>query len=139
MEPSVLKIFTVDLDWLRTLMGTKQWLLFWFRIRPFLKIRLIGLNNFFHNCPTINAVASTLPSTSPAQRAMGSWLRSPRVLLPAGIFLSGCPDRSNSAGSFLECFSQPSLGYILYESTYPPKLHFRSIQYVDLPNQEVMS
>ncbi len=66
-------------------MGTKQGLLFWFRIRRFLKIRLIGLKNFFHNCPRINAVASTLPSTSPAQRAMGSWLGSPRVLLPAGF------------------------------------------------------
>ena len=85
MEPSVLKIFTVNLGWLPTLMGTKQWLLFWFCIRRFLKIRLIGLNNFFHNCPRINAVASTLPWTSPAQRAMGSWLRSPRVLLPAGF------------------------------------------------------
>jgi hypothetical protein len=85
MEPSVLKIFTVDLGLLRTWMGTKQGLLFWFRIRRFLKIRLIGLKNFFHNCPRINAVASTLLSTSPAQRAMGSWLGSPRVLLPAGF------------------------------------------------------
>jgi hypothetical protein len=268
MEPSVLKIFTVDLGWLRTLMGTKQWLLFWFRIRRFLKICLIGLKNFFHNYPRINAGASTLPWTSPGQRAMGSWLGSPRVLLPAGfsfqdvqidqlhrdhfcsagLILSSCfctaavsanaldcprqpqgqqrfetrrasiagglPDRrqssdhlgsiadrrpllaivlgfcaagplskpmaylplyahnptellenlsSQSLGYFLVtnvksseiipfglsthlyinlpvgCFSQPSRGYILYESTYPPKLHFRSIQYVDLPNQEVMS
>ena len=175
-------------------MGTKQGLLFWFRIRRFLKIWLIELKNFFPNCPRINAVASTLPWTSPAQRAMGSWLGSPRILLPAGfsfqdvqidqlhrdhfcsagLILSSCfctaavsanaldgprqpqgqqrfetrrtsiagglPDRRQSSdhpGSIAD--RRPSRAYILYQSTYPPKLHFRWIQYVDLPNQEVMS
>jgi hypothetical protein len=194
MEPSVLKIVTVDLDWLRTLMGTKQGLLFWFRIRRFLKIWLIGLKNFFPNCPRINAGASTLPWTSPAQRAMGSWLGSPRILLPAGfsfqdveidqlhrdhfcsagLIVSSCFCTAAVSANALDCPPQPqgqqrfetrrasiagglpdrrqssdhldsiadrrpSRGYILYESTYPPKLHFRWIQYVDLPNQEVMS